>query len=167
MRLLFQPAEEGGGGGEMMADAGALGAAGAIFGLHVWPGIETGIVASRAGTLMAASGSFSVVLVGKGGHGAMPHQTIDPVPALGAIILALQVRPFSLSPPFSFPPSFFLPFSLPSRRCRAERAAPPPLSLSFIGSTGGGDWGSGGGFFQAGLITPFFFPPLPRHLLRL
>ena len=90
VRLLFQPAEEGGAGGKAMVDAGDLDGVAGVAGMHVWPGLPTGVVASRPGTLMAAAGRFDAVVTGVGGHGAMPHTTVDPVVAASAIVMALQ-----------------------------------------------------------------------------
>ena len=90
VRLLFQPAEEGGAGGKAMVDAGDLDGVAGVAGMHVWPGLPTGVVASRPGTLMAASGCFDAIVTGVGGHGAMPHTTVDPVVAASAIVTALQ-----------------------------------------------------------------------------
>lgn len=90
VRLLFQPAEEGGAGGKAMVDAGDLAGVAGVAGMHVWPGLPTGVVASRSGTLMAAAGRFDAVVAGRGGHGAMPHVTVDPVVAAAAVVTALQ-----------------------------------------------------------------------------
>lgn len=94
VRLVFQPAEEGGAGMKRMVEEGVhlmepkaqLG-----FGMHVWPTLPTGIVASRPGALMAAAEMFQITLTGKGGHAAMPHQTVDPIVAAASLISSLQV----------------------------------------------------------------------------
>jgi IAA-amino acid hydrolase len=88
--LLFQPAEEGGGGARFMIEEGALQGVQAVSGIHVWPSLPSGTVSTRAGVIMAASDRFSFVVQGKGGHGAMPHLAADPVVAASAIVLALQ-----------------------------------------------------------------------------
>ena len=92
VKLLFQPAEEGGAGGLKMCEEGALQAPAVdrAFGLHVWPYIPTGSVASREGTFLAAAGMFEIDVTGVGGHAAMPHTTVDPVVAAAAVIAALQ-----------------------------------------------------------------------------
>lgn len=92
VKLLFQPAEEGGGGGQRMCDEGALDdpAVDRIFGLHVWPFGSVGQLVSRPGTLLAASTSIGITVTGKGGHAAMPHLTIDPVATAAKIIVELQ-----------------------------------------------------------------------------
>ncbi|MEM8874497.1 MAG: M20 family metallopeptidase [Planctomycetota bacterium] len=95
VKLIFQPAEEGGGGGERLMKAGlAEGKLGpkpeAIFGLHGWPNLPTGRVSSKAGPLLAATDQFYINLVGKGTHGAMPHTGRDPVVAAAELVSNLQ-----------------------------------------------------------------------------
>ena len=91
VRLLFQPAEEGGAGGKIMADEGELeGVNAGLSGLHVWPALPSGLVSSRPGTLMAAAGRWEAVVKGRGGHGAMPHLSKDPVVAASGVVMALQ-----------------------------------------------------------------------------
>ena len=88
VKLVFQPAEEGGAGGKRMTDEGALKNPDVqrIFGLHVWPLVPSGTITSRAGTFLAATTSFEIVVSGKGGHAAMPHYTIDPVATSAKIV---------------------------------------------------------------------------------
>ncbi|OMO66381.1 Peptidase M20 [Corchorus olitorius] len=88
--LVFQPAEEGGGGAKKMLDEGVLENVDAIFGLHVASDKPFGIVASRPGPLLAGSGFFEAVISGKGGHAALPQHTIDPILAASNIIVSLQ-----------------------------------------------------------------------------
>ncbi|HIA19533.1 MAG TPA: amidohydrolase [Planctomycetaceae bacterium] len=92
VKLIFQPAEEGGAGGERMRDEGVLENPDVqrIFGLHVAPTLPTGMLASRAGTLLAAAGALKIVVQGKGGHAARPHDTIDPVVTGSKIVVELQ-----------------------------------------------------------------------------
>lgn len=93
VKLLFQPAEEGGAGGLAMRLAGVLEDApriGRLFALHVWPGLPSGVVASRAGTIMAAAGFYHAEFVGHGGHAAMPHTTVDPFMCVAAALQGLQ-----------------------------------------------------------------------------
>lgn len=92
VKLLFQPAEEGGAGGLRMCDEGALASprVDRAFGIHVWPYIPTGTVAGRAGTFLAATGMVHIVVSGVGGHAAMPHTTVDPIVASAAVVTALQ-----------------------------------------------------------------------------
>ncbi|KAK9836327.1 hypothetical protein WJX81_005563 [Elliptochloris bilobata] len=90
VRLLFQPAEEGGAGGRAMVSEGALQGVAGAHAIHVWPGLPSGTIASRAGTIMAAADRFWVRVSGRGGHGAMPHLAVDPVVAAAAAVGALQ-----------------------------------------------------------------------------
>ena len=92
VKLLFQPAEEGGAGGLRMREEGALEDPHVerIFGLHLWPFNETGTIVGRAGTLLAAAGALEITVTGVGGHGAMPHLTVDPVPTAAKIVTELQ-----------------------------------------------------------------------------
>ncbi|XVF49059.1 hypothetical protein PTKIN_Ptkin03bG0238500 [Pterospermum kingtungense] len=88
--LIFQPAEEGGGGAKKMLDAGALQNVEAIFGLHVSARYPFGVVASRPGPISAASCFFEAVISGKGGHAALPQHTVDPILAASNVIVSLQ-----------------------------------------------------------------------------
>ncbi|KAJ8755832.1 hypothetical protein K2173_024377 [Erythroxylum novogranatense] len=88
--LVFQPAEEGGGGAKKMIDTGVLKDVNAIFGLHVDPKLSLGQVASRPGALLAGSGFFEAVISGKGGHAAIPQHSIDPILAASNVIVSLQ-----------------------------------------------------------------------------
>ena len=92
--FMFQPGEEGHHGARLMLDEGLLGdpLPEAAFALHVWPTLDHGLVACRAGTMLASTDTLKASIVGKGGHAAMPHDAIDPVPAAAAIILALQTE---------------------------------------------------------------------------
>ncbi|KAK9666626.1 hypothetical protein RND81_14G199000 [Saponaria officinalis] len=90
VRLLFQPAEEGGAGASHMVKEGALGDAEAIFGLHVDLDVPTGAISCFSGPQSAAVSRFKVRIDGVGGHAANPHTTIDPVVAASSIILVLQ-----------------------------------------------------------------------------
>ena len=101
VKLLFQPAEEGGAGGDIMVKEGALEGVDAAFGLHLWPTIPSGLVGTRAGTLMAGAIQFKVKIAGVGGHGAMPHQTTDPVIAAASAVTALQTLVSRGTSPFA------------------------------------------------------------------
>lgn len=90
IKLIFQPAEEGLGGAKAMIEAGVLENVAAIIGLHLWNNLPLGTVGVRHGTLMAASEAFCCQIFGKGGHGGMPHQTVDAVVVGAHIIQALQ-----------------------------------------------------------------------------
>ena len=103
VKLIFQPAEEGGAGADRMCDEGVLRSPDVeqIFGLHVWPGATTGVVMSNAGVILAAAGAFDITVRGKGGHGAMPHLAIDPVSCAAKIVVELQTIVSRESNPFA------------------------------------------------------------------
>ncbi|KAJ1390961.1 Peptidase M20 [Sesbania bispinosa] len=88
--LVFQPAEEGGGGAKKILDTGVLENVTAIFGLHVAPILPIGEVASRSGPILAGSGFFEAIISGKGGHAAIPQHSIDPILAASNVIISLQ-----------------------------------------------------------------------------
>jgi len=90
--VIFQPAEEGGGGGQVMVQEGLFERfpANEVYGLHNWPGLPPGKMAVRAGPVMAATDEVQITIHGKGGHGAMPHLAVDPVVVSAHIITALQ-----------------------------------------------------------------------------
>ena len=91
-KLVFQPAEEGLGGAERMIEAGVLKgpAPKHTLALHIWNDLPVGTLAIVPGPLMAGSEIFQITLTGRGGHGALPHQTIDPVATAAQIVTALQ-----------------------------------------------------------------------------
>ena len=90
--VIFQPAEEGGGGGQVMVKEGLFDKfpANEVYAVHNWPGLPAGQMAVRAGPVMAATDEVQVTVRGRGGHGAMPHLVVDPVVAAAQIINALQ-----------------------------------------------------------------------------
>jgi hippurate hydrolase len=90
VKFVFQPAEEGGGGGKVMVDEGVADDISSIFALHLWPGLPFGKVATKAGPIMAAADAFEMEVRGSGGHGAMPHLAADAVVIAAHVVTALQ-----------------------------------------------------------------------------
>ena len=90
VRFVFQPAEEGGGGGGRMCDEGVLDGVKAIFGLHGWPYLPQGELGVRSGPFLASSDRFRIVVDGQGAHAAFPHQGVDPITIAAQIVLGLQ-----------------------------------------------------------------------------
>ncbi len=92
VKVIFQPAEESPGGAKPMIAAGALQnpTVDAIVGLHLWNNMPIGSLGVKAGASMANSDRFHLRIVGKGGHGAMPHQTVDAVVVGSEVVIALQ-----------------------------------------------------------------------------
>ena len=90
--LIFQPAEEGGGGGKVMLDDGLLDRfdIAEVYGMHNWPGMPVGTFGILSGGIMAATDRFYIDIIGKGGHAARPHATIDPIIVAAQMVTALQ-----------------------------------------------------------------------------
>ncbi len=92
VHFIFQPAEEGGGGGRVMVEEGLFEKfpCEGIYGMHNWPGMEAGTMGVRTGAMLAAADFFGVTVHGQGGHGAMPHRANDPVVIGAEMVTALQ-----------------------------------------------------------------------------
>jgi amidohydrolase len=90
--LIFQPAEEGGAGGRAMVEDGLMDRFGIeeVYGLHNLPGLPAGSFGIREGGIMAATDEFQITIEGKGGHAALPHNTVDPVMIAAQMITALH-----------------------------------------------------------------------------
>lgn len=90
--VIFQPAEEGGGGGREMVNDGMMERfeIKSVFGMHNLPGLRVGQFAIRQGGIMAATAEFAIKVIGKGGHAALPHTAVDPIVTSAQIILGLQ-----------------------------------------------------------------------------
>jgi hippurate hydrolase len=90
--VIFQPAEEGGGGGREMCEDGLMARWGIeeVYGMHNWPGMPVGSFAIRPGAFFAATDVFEIVVEGRGGHAAKPHETIDPTVTAAQIVTATQ-----------------------------------------------------------------------------
>lgn len=90
--LLFQPAEEDGGGGEIMVKEGVMDRfdIAQVYGIHNAPGVPLGHFTTTPGALMASVDTATVVVTGKGGHGATPHECVDPVVAIVGMVQAIQ-----------------------------------------------------------------------------
>ena len=90
--LIFQPAEEGGGGGREMCEDGMMDRFGIqeVYGMHNWPGMPLGAFAIRTGAFFAATDQFEITVAGKGGHAAKPHETVDSIVVAAHMITALQ-----------------------------------------------------------------------------
>ena len=108
VQFMFQPGEEGFHGARFMLDDGLLGGTNdrplpdAAFALHIMPNSPHGMIAGRAGALLASADQFDIVVEGRGGHGAMPYDALDPVPVACEIVTALQAmvtRKFNVADP--------------------------------------------------------------------
>ena len=90
--VIFQPAEEGGGGGKEMCDDGLMDRwkIQEVYGMHNWPGMPVGNFAIRSGPFFAATDQFEIIVEGKGGHAAKPHETVDSIVVAAHTVTALQ-----------------------------------------------------------------------------
>ena len=95
VHFIFQPAEEGGGGGELMIKEGLfeMFPADSVYGLHNWPEMPAGIFGVGSGPIMAAADNFDLIINGLGGHAAMPDKCIDPIVIASQVVNALQSIP--------------------------------------------------------------------------
>lgn len=103
VQFMFQPGEEGFHGARFMLDDGLIDPLpDAAFALHIMPNSPHGLIAGRAGPLLASADQFDIVVKGRGGHASMPHDALDPVPVACEIVTALQAmitRRFPVSDP--------------------------------------------------------------------
>ena len=97
VRFMFQPGEEGWHGARFMLDDGLLGGEGTgrplpdvAYALHVMPNARHGMIAGRAGAIMASADELRITVTGRGGHASMPHDTLDPMPIAAEIVTAIQ-----------------------------------------------------------------------------
>jgi hippurate hydrolase len=90
--VIFQPAEEGGGGGREMVKDGMMERFNIreVYGMHNLPGLAIGAFAGRSGPVMASTDEFQITIQGRGGHAALPHQTVDPINIGAQIVTGLQ-----------------------------------------------------------------------------
>lgn len=100
VRFVFQPAEEYGNGALAMIEQGAVDGVDQVFGLHVMTSLPTGHLGTTIGPFMAASDFFDVTFTGRGGHGAMPHLSIDPVVMASNFVMTAQTAVSRLVDPF-------------------------------------------------------------------
>ncbi|HEX3245211.1 MAG TPA: amidohydrolase [Chloroflexota bacterium] len=100
--LIFQPAEERAGGAKPMIDAGALRdpRPDAVFGVHIWNNLPAGVIGVKPGPIFAAADEVEITIKAPGGHGAMPHQTVDPITVSAQVIQALQTLVSRETSPF-------------------------------------------------------------------
>ena len=99
VRFIFQPAEEGRGGGEYMAKHGAVDGVDMVFGIHVWSRTQSGMFEIKEGPLMASASEFEITIHGKGGHAASPQETVNPI-AIGSTMVneIYKMRMLNLNP---------------------------------------------------------------------
>jgi len=88
--IIFQPAEEGGGGAQEVIDTGTIDSVTSFFGIHVWPDLPLGTISVRSGPNCASTDDFEVKIKGRSGHAAHPDKGVDPIPVAAQIISAFQ-----------------------------------------------------------------------------
>ncbi|MEM6387165.1 MAG: M20 aminoacylase family protein [Pseudomonadota bacterium] len=90
--VIFQPAEEGGGGGRVMCEEGMMGRfdIDEVYGMHNWPSLRVGEFMIKSGPFFAGTAEFTVTVTGRGGHAAKPHLAVDPTVAAAHLVTALQ-----------------------------------------------------------------------------
>jgi amidohydrolase len=90
VHVLFQPAEEGQGGAEAVARDGVMDGVDRVIGIHLWNELAVGTIGVKAGPLMASVDRLTITITGRGGHGAAPHRSADPIVAAAHVVTALQ-----------------------------------------------------------------------------
>ncbi len=101
LRLCFQPAEEIAAGAVPMIDDGALDGVDRVLGIHLWAPLQVGRIGVKEGPIFGSADEFGVTVRGRGGHGGMPHTSIDPVVAAAQVVVALQTIVSRETSPFS------------------------------------------------------------------
>lgn len=101
LRMCFQPAEEVAGGAVPMIEAGAADGVDAVLGIHLWSLLQVGHVAVGPGPLFGSADEFRITVIGRGGHGGLPHDAVDPVVAAAQVVVALQTVVSRETSPFS------------------------------------------------------------------
>jgi amidohydrolase len=101
VRMCFQPAEEVAGGAQPMIDAGAADGVDRVLGIHLWAPLQVGRVAVGPGPLFGSADAFGLVVRGQGGHGGMPHMSIDPVVCAAQVVTTLQTIVSRETSPFN------------------------------------------------------------------
>ena len=101
VRLCFQPAEEIAAGAVPMIEAGALDGVDRVLGIHLWAPLQVGRVGVKDGPIFGSADEFGITVRGRGGHGGMPHTSIDPVVAAAQVVMALQTLVSRETSPFA------------------------------------------------------------------
>jgi len=91
VRFMFQPGEEGFHGAEYMIEEGVLNGVDRCYALHCTTNLPAGVIAGRAGPMLASADEFQITFTGRGGHGSAPHMTVDPIPAAAAMVPAISM----------------------------------------------------------------------------